>query len=421
MFLSADHENFSLSGMILQRTLLFLVVFFLPHAHGRTWTDVEGRTVDAELLEITDDGVLVKRDTDGQEFTIPFARLSAADRTYLADRKTKGATDDGGSAVGSTRKAASDIPSNLDNPWPDEVSIDPQFAVTTPAKTDNEYENSELTPFIYHSPHYEFVCDVELSTALVTKFAVIFETVFASMRELPLYNRPAMGEATKRLPIILCETEEAYLRNGGPPGSAGVYFGRTNTVLVPLTSLGVKRVGSGYMLDRKVSNSTLPHELVHQLTDHNYYVPGVLGWFTEGLAEYIAVSPMTTGRYNFRSNLDEIEEYVVEYDFKAQSGRYLGEDITAPNLETFMTQSYRSFAGGNANFNYGFGLLLTAYFIHLDNDGDRTALNQFLAAAHAEKPAEEILAALRSGRSWNQLEEDIAAGWRSKGVKITFR
>ena len=41
-------------------------------------------------------------------------------------------------------------------------------------------------------------------------------------------------------------------------------------VFVPLTSLGVRPVGSGYMLDRKKSNKTMPHELTHQLTPSSY-------------------------------------------------------------------------------------------------------------------------------------------------------
>ena len=56
--------------------------------------------------------------------------------------------------------------------------------------------------------------------------------------------------------------------------------------MVPLESLGVRTLGSGYTLDRGKSNNTLPHELIHQLTPPPYFRHGSVGWFIEGIAEY---------------------------------------------------------------------------------------------------------------------------------------
>jgi hypothetical protein len=109
------------------------------------------------------------------------------------------------------------------------------------------------------------------------------------VRELPLAISGGVKQEGK-YQILLFETEQSYNSAGGPPGSAGVFIGGKNIVMVPLTSLGVRPVGSGYMLDRDKSNKTLPHELVHQLTPDNYYAHGSMGWFTEGLAEYVAVT-----------------------------------------------------------------------------------------------------------------------------------
>lgn len=415
---------------MLQRHKTLWASFILgvaPISEARTWTSQDGRTVEAEFIELKEKVVTVKRDVDGIELDIPLEILIVEDLVYLTEikeeqdkvRKSSGGDAARGDGGRNSDDTADGIPSNIDEPWPDEVEINTDFAITTPAQPENSYPSPDSTPFVYHSPHYEFVCDVKLNNSLVKKFAIMFETVHASMAALPMHHRPAMAEKTGRLPIILCETEETYIKNGGPPGSAGVYLGSINTVLVPLTSLGVQKVGSGYMLDRKVDNGTLPHELAHQLTDRLYYKSGMIGWFTEGLAEYIAVSPMKNGRANFRSNLDEIEEYITEYDRKARNGRFLGDEFSVPDLEAYMLQPYSSFTGQNGNKNYALGLFFFTYFAHLDGE-DRAAFREFLKAAREGKQGRELIDTLLMGRTWKELKNDIATAWRRKGIKVTF-
>ena len=82
-----------------------------------------------------------------------------------------------------------------------------------------------------------------------------------------------------------------------------------------------------------------------------------------------------------------------------------------------MLQSYVSFTS-NANFNYGMGMLITAYFIHMDDEGSRENLVAFLKAAKKGKSGEALLDVLRAGRTWEELAADISKSWRRKGVKI---
>ena len=50
---------------------------------ARKWTDNKGKfSVEAELLEVKDDNVVLKR-TNGSVITVPLARLSENDRQYL--------------------------------------------------------------------------------------------------------------------------------------------------------------------------------------------------------------------------------------------------------------------------------------------------------------------------------------------------
>ena len=67
------------------------------------------------------------------------------------------------------------------------------------------------------------------------------------------------------------------------------------------------------------------------------------------------------------------------------------------------------------------GLLITTYFFHFDRDGDRVAIVAFLKALREGKEGEEALAALRQGRTWDELEDQISAGWRGRGLRIRFQ
>ena len=75
------------------------------------------------------------------------------------------------------------------------------------------------------------------------------------------------------------------------------------------------------------------NELTHQLCDVEYFSSGSVGWFSEGLADYIATTPYRSGKFMVRSNLDEIRDYVTAYGEKGRGGRALGEEIEAPDLK----------------------------------------------------------------------------------------
>ena len=248
----------------------------------------------------------------------------------------------------------------------------------------------------------------------------MFEATREFCRLLPISTMKAHVPGEKeRLKVLLFETKETYIENGGPPSSAGVFVTRKGEgiVMAPLTSLGVKKVGGGYMFDYKGSNKTLPHELTHQLTDEDYYSRGARGWFSEGLAEYVAVTPYRSRKFMVRSNLSEIKDYVTDYGEKGRGGRALGTKINAPNLRGYFLQSYGEFTA-NGNFNYGFGLLVTYYFFHMEED--RSAVNSFLQALKEGKEGDDALEALLAGRTYEDLQDQISRAWRSRGVRITF-
>ncbi len=375
----------------------------MAHHLERVWTDEKGRKTKAELLKI-ENNCAVLRLPDGREATFPVAKLSKIDQAFI--EKFELAEDDGHEE----NEEAPDL--NFSDPWPDRVTFDgdPEIQTIT--------ENAEEGDFVYESANYRYNCDVRLSQSVVKGFAVMFEATHQFVRELPLAVNGGKKKDGK-YQIILFEKESAYFNAGGPPGTAGVFIGGKNIVMVPLTSLGVRPVGSGYMLDRDKSSKTLPHELVHQLTPNRYYAPGSMGWFTEGLAEYVAVTPYRSGSYNVRSNFKPIVEYVTAYGKEGNGGRVLGEEIDLGSLKEFMLQPYASFTS-DPQINYGCGLLITNYFFHMDREEDGARIKKFLGALNDGKEGEEALEVLLDGQTFKEMEEEIAKAYSRKGVDFTF-
>ncbi len=392
-------------------------------AFARTWTNESGKKIEADFVKVVGEKVTIQLSSNKKEFTIPIKSLSAADQAFIEQQKTpakeKVEAAEGKSIVKQGkrrgwRKAVAVNP-NWNDPWPERVLMDGGWKVQTVGDPKNP-------PFVYRSPHYEFVCDVQLQPSIVGEFAKMFEATYKVMKTLPLsFDRARDAPDGELLKVLLFETRESYIANGGPPQSGGVYMSRNNLIMIPLTSLGVRKSGSRYAKQSGAENQTLAHEIVHQLQDRVYDKNGSLGWFTEGLAEYVSTSPYSSsGRFTFKGNLRDIAKSVSEYDYKKKVGSNLGKEITLTNLKGYMLQGYDSFTA-NGNFNYAVGMLLTAYFIHMDDEGSRKNLNAFMKAMREGKEGEELLSVLLAGRTWDQLAEQVSKGWRKYGLKLSIR
>ncbi len=383
---------------------LWLILALSAAAEIRTWTDDQGRAIEGELIAA--EGEMVTLRVNGRDVPWPFDKLSPADQAYVDSMRDKLIDDE--------PEPAEDGESlNFDEPWPDRVTFDgdPEIVVVT--------EDADEKRFVYESANYRYICDARLSKSVVKGFALLFEATHRFAKEMPL----AMGEGRRaeggKYEILLFAEFDDYVKAGGPPSSAGVFIGGRGVVMVPLTSLGVRTLGSGYTLDRDKSSKTLPHELIHQVTPGPYYRHGSRGWFSEGIAEYAAVTPYRSGSFNIRGNLRSIIDYATAYGREGNGGRGLGTDVEMPHLKEFMLQSYSQFTG-NANFNYACGLLITTYFIHMDGEGDGARLKDFLKALRAGKEGEEALDVLLDGRTFEELQTEIAKAWSRRGIDFTF-
>ena len=385
-------------------SLLLLLSGLSSAFESRSWTDIQGRKIDATLVRGDGEKIVLKL-KDGREVPFPLAKLSEIDSQYAKN------VLDPLKAKNPQGKAGTEAP-NFEAPWPELIkfSDDPEINTVEEIPEKNRY--------VYESANYRYICDVRLSKTVVKGFAIMFEATYLYCRSLPLGLDG--GERTDgKLQILLFEKAEDYAKEGGPPGTAGVFITGRNVVIVPLTSLGVQKVGSGYMLDREKSSNTLSHELTHQLTPEPYFKKGAMGWFSEGLAEYVSNTPYRSGIYTVHGNQKPIMEYATGYGTKDRGGRALGTKISLPALKTFMLQSYSSFQE-QPQLSYGCGLLITTYFLHMEGEGDGKHIKAFLQALRDGKDSEKALDVLLDGRTFEQLEKEMTKAWSHKGVDFTF-
>jgi len=379
---------------------------FLPLVDARTWNDSRGRPFEAELVRVDGANVILTL-PNGRSFSMPQSDLSAADRAFLSGKG--GGTAPNAPAVQMTSPATL----NFGRPWPREVRMDGASNCKVIS------EDAKTGRYVYESPGYRFTCDARVTDDALRNFSVMFETTRKFAQLLPL-SLGGGRERNGKLDILLFGTQNAYISAGGSPGSAGCFVPSKGVVMVPMESLGLVKGGTGYSLDIKKKNDVLVHELAHQLSPNVYFVPGALGWFSEGLAEYMAATPYSWGYFSPDAYGNAVKAYVTTAGTAGSPGRALGTTIHAPDLRNFFLMSYGHFSGPNGNFNYGLGLLVTHYFFHMEGGGKAYRMTQFLQGLHQGKHGEEALKPLLGGGDYEKLEKEISAAWSRLGVQIHF-
>lgn len=58
----------------------------LPVGGARTWTDLEGRTIEATYISANSTKVTIRRESDGRKFSLLISKLSKEDQQYIEKR-----------------------------------------------------------------------------------------------------------------------------------------------------------------------------------------------------------------------------------------------------------------------------------------------------------------------------------------------
>jgi len=376
---------------------------------ARGWVDSTGRKVEAEMVRVNGDNVVLKL-SNGRELPYPIAKLSDDDQKFIKSEQAKAPSGLAATPAEEPEFKMPDV-NNMPKPeaWPKSVSVD----VTQDVE---ELPESKEGAWVYETKNFRFYSNAKLGKNVITEFSRLFEVVHAAIDQAPY---PLLREESKgkKHVVRLFESSAQYMKAGGLPGSAGVFIGRTKEVLVPLDSLGVKRVGSRFSIESRDENQTLIHEIVHQLTWH-----WPLGqWWAEGLADFISGAGYGPGRLHFSSHARSLREYLKE-----RKGVW-DEDYTAvhpADLLVITNAQWNKMLAGKNNVgikNYASSAMLMYFFMHLDGDGDGSPMLAYMHAVRAGMGKDEAAKTfLLRGRTTDELAKDMAKGWRRYSLKLQF-
>ncbi|MBL9151880.1 MAG: hypothetical protein JNK37_05330 [Verrucomicrobiales bacterium] len=412
------------ASLLLLLALALLLTVPMALAESRTWTSADGRTLTAELLAVEGDQVTLK--TERGNFQLPLSRLSEPDQAYAKEWKAKSVAPPTSAPApgspaggGDTDKSLGDFANLKPGVWPNAVSADFEVDQIEVVK-----EDKDAGEYVYRSPHFEFHSPLKLSTTVVREFSRIFEATFEFMKAMPIGLSPKPKEGGHYF-TQLYDSMDAYYGAGGVPGSGGMfsYSWRGSEVLkseihVPLTSLGVEFTGTRYIVDHGKRSDTLVHEIAHQMTGR--WLPVLPVWFKEGLAETVSTQRYDSGRFTLTSMDRAIREDVTE-----RTGN--DREFTMLNLETLMNLTSEEWAAAlqertGGAVNYPSANLLFYYFLRIEGDGKGSSMIEYMKAIAAGTPEAQARGEiLMRGKTYAEIQDEVAKGWRSQGLQLTFR
>ncbi len=268
----------------------------------------------------------------------------------------------------------------------------------------------------YRSEHFEFVSNAPLRDHVVREFTALFELTHLYCSRLPFGLERVQNGYDQNLQVRLIEDYSHYLREGGAPGSGGIYLTEPDLILVPFEGLGLEKKRGSYALDLHRSNQTLMHEATHMM------MRGPLlkdGWFVEGAAEYVATIPMRNNSLLLENHRDSIIRYITGYGYRNGGGHNLGTRIELTSLKTFMECDYREFQ--QIPNGYPYALLVFHYFAHSDGQGEGRRLRQYTEALNRGSNSSTARKKLLAGRDYRTLEKLLTNSYLKDGIVLSFR
>ncbi len=254
-----------------------------PKSPSREWTSTDGRKITATYLGVRQDEVALKLQ-NGKTTFVPTSRFSAEDNSYIREN------------LFDFREAW--------QAWPPKSRDTMALVPVNADKGDTKYPGA----YVYKTPHFRFIADVNLGTALMKDLARVFELTYQLHSVSPL-GTLAEPENNGLFDARLFGKTADYKTAGGPESTAGVYLLNEKVFLAPLDLMGVREGSNGWRKDSDDYDlSTIIHELTHLLT--HGMLDNLPTWVNEGYAEYIASIPME--RNAFMTGDDKIRDGVLD-------------------------------------------------------------------------------------------------------------
>lgn len=401
-----------------------------PSAGMQTWTSADGRTMQAKLTAIDGDTAVFVTAT-GQTVTVPIASFATADQTLIKQ-----------APLGKPGFVPPDK-----RVWPTNVEIAPRSVEIKPIE-----EKPEEKRCLYRSESFEFISQDKLSLDTVKKIAVVFEATRALVSALPWGIDPKPPADLGLYQAKFYVTRSAYIADGGPANSGGVYMSHDRIFRIPFQGLGLQLNGKTWVKKPDFKEDTLVHEVTHQMMHE--FLPFLPTWVIEGTAEYTESLPYNAGKFRAGDHKGAMKAYFAKRaelsGLSPEQFRPVIEHMKMPH------DTWQQLSGSprTQHMLYFQSYALVYYFCHLDGDGKGTRFLSYLdAMAKArdewvaffknpavkrnadgsfsypttlkvpDAPRKETfglskLDILLDGRSPEQLEADVKAGFKKVGVKM---
>lgn len=341
----------------------------------RAWTDSTGRKVEAAYAGLQGDSVMLKL-SDGKTVPFPLARLSPEDQAFV---KTQTAAPAGKGASIADVRDAKRLPVEQ-RTWPVNVEVPArsvEIAVASESVTERRY--------VYQSEAFEFTSQAKLAGSVMKEVARTFEATRSLVEAMPwgIVCRPPEGHP--RFQAALYESREDYIQAGGPQNSGGVYGTGDKIFKIPFPSLGLEKRGQTYFKNDNYSNSTLVHEITHQLMDE--YLNFLPTWVIEGTAEYTEMLPYKSGTFRADAHKSGMKDDATVWE------KQEGFPMDIGSLQEHMTMTRAQWQAACSTPEkmrdmYHRSQMLVYYFCHLDKDknGDRKGIRfiRFMEAVHSQ-------------------------------------
>jgi len=150
---------------------LCTTIFSTNVANSREFKDLKGRKINASVIDVTNNKAKLKLHSTGKIYTVSFDKLSKEDVEFLKSWKKQDSQKTVSNKTLTTEELNQmnphqlrqdfNIKENFNASWPTIVkgNTSPEISIILEDKNAHKY--------IYHSPNYEFICNVKLSKYVV--------------------------------------------------------------------------------------------------------------------------------------------------------------------------------------------------------------------------------------------------------------
>lgn len=263
---------------------------------------------------------------------------------------------------------------------------------------------------VWHSRRFEITSTAAIPERPLQRMAAVVDAAVEAVAShpLPIFKPPQ----DDRLRIVILHDDASYAAEGGLAGSAGMYLGRKQCVVIHGQHLFSRPVNS--RLQAGTDEDLLVHEVTHLCMHGN---GGRLPqWLNEGICEYFAAAHQGAGRFIFKDMDRAIRDHLRRRTGSTDS------EITATPVADVGGLDSREWSELLAQLSpedrlrpYSTALLLAHYHLH-GGDARRSKVDQGLnrTSPRSPDPFETL------GQQDDVIQQQLSTYWRSKGLRVSF-